>query len=127
MHSRTEALITERATSLLEKLRKAWTDGPGKPDTGMLGKTIKVNFVKLCNGPPHLIQVNYLCGQLAPELFLHRGASLLMAGLMDYYTVSLWTEHLVAEILNAPSCAFCADSWVHNDELKGGRMMLCSR
>ena len=127
MHSRTEALITERAASLLEQLRKAWTDGPGKPDTGMLGKTIKVNFDELCKGPPRLFQVNYLCGQLAPELFLHRGASLLMAGLMDYYTVSLWTEHLVAEILNAPSCAFCADSWVHNDELKGGRMMLCSR
>ena len=127
MHSRTEALITERAASLLEQLRKAWTDGPGKPDTGMLGKTIKMNFDELYKGPPRLFQVNYLCGQLAPELFLHRGASLLMAGLMDYYTVSLWTEHLVAEILNAPSCAFCADSWVHNDELKGGRMMLCSR
>ena len=127
MHSRTEALITERAASLLEQLRKAWTDGPGKPDTGMLGKIIKVNFDELYKGPPRLFQVNYLCGQLAPELFLHRGASLLMAGLMDYYTVSLWTEHLVAEILNAPSCAFCADSWVHNDELKGGRMMLCSR
>ena len=93
----------------------------------MLGKTIKVNFDELCKGPPRLFQVNYLCGQLAPELFLYRGASLLMAGLMDYYTVSLWTEHLVAEILNAPSCAFCSDNWVNNDELKGGRMMLCSR
>ena len=111
----------------MEQLRKAWTDGPGKPDTGMLGKTIKVNFDELCKGPPRLFQVNYLCGQLAPELFLYRGASLLMAGLMDYYTVSLWTEHLVAEILNAPSCAFCSANWVYNDELKGGRMMLCSR
>ena len=74
-----------------------------------------------------LPQVNYLCGQLAPDLFLRRGASLLMAGLMDYYTVPVWTDLLLADILNSPSCANCFDNWADNDEYEEGRMLVCSR
>ena len=73
-----------------------------------------------------LPQVSYLCGQLTPDLFLHRGASLLMAGLMDYYTVPVWTEQLASEILDFPSCANCFDTWADNDE-EGRRMLVCSR
>ena len=69
--------------------------------------------------------MNYVCGQLTPDLFLHRGASLLMAGLMDYYTLPVWTEHLLQQILDSPSCANCFDVWADNDE--EGRMLVCSR
>ena len=37
-----EALITEKAGELLAQLEKAWADGPGKPGSGMPGKTFKV-------------------------------------------------------------------------------------
>ena len=47
---------------------------------------------------PDISQVNYLCGQLTPGIFFHRGASLLLGGLMDYYTVPVWTQKLVSEI-----------------------------
>ena len=113
-----EALISEKAAGLLGQLEKAWAGGPGKPGSG---KAVKVKFESRRNKERNLLQVNYLCGQLTPDLFLHRGASLLMAGLMDYYTVPVWTEQLVSEILDFPSCANCFD----NDE--EGRMLVCSR
>ena len=39
-----DALITAKAGQLLGQLEKAWADGPGKPGSGMLGKTFKVEF-----------------------------------------------------------------------------------
>ena len=72
-------------------------------------------------------QVNFLCGQLTPDLFLHRGASMLMAGLMDYYTVPVWTEQLISQIVSSPSCANCFHNWAYTDEHKEGRMLVCSR
>ena len=39
-----DALVTGKASELLDKLEKAWTDGPGKSGSGMPGKTLKVEF-----------------------------------------------------------------------------------
>ena len=47
-----EALVTEKAADLLKQLESAWADGPGKPGSGMLGKTVKVKLYLESTCPP---------------------------------------------------------------------------
>ena len=47
-----EALVTEKAADLLKQLENAWADGPGKPGSGMLGKTVKVKLYLELTRPP---------------------------------------------------------------------------
>ena len=65
--------------------------------------------------------MNYLSGVLSADHFLQCGFNLLMADLMDYFTIQLWTKELVTKLAR-PSCTTCGSM----SQLSAS-LLVCSR